>query len=141
MTDTWLSRICCVTLVQQELVLLEPARELSWLHQTRPILIASFLFHSRNAPDFEQTFTPGHATPLSRSSVSWIPSSTAILRPFKPKLKTTSVLKHIFRLFRTRLEVFPAVVLENRNLTLTRVHLPEPGAARREMDLLFAQLL
>lgn len=97
-------------------------------------------FGQEPIPDFEQTFTPGHATLLSHSSVSWTLSSTAILHLFKPKLKTTLALKLTYKLFRILPEVFLVVALENPNSTPMRVLSLDPGAARREMDPLFVLL-
>jgi hypothetical protein len=49
-TDFKMSRICCVTLDLQELVLREQTQGLSWLRQTRPIRTVGTLSHHRRPP-------------------------------------------------------------------------------------------
>jgi len=49
-TDFKMSRICCVTLDLQELVLREQTQGLSWLRQTRPIRTVCTLSHHRRPP-------------------------------------------------------------------------------------------
>lgn len=83
----------------------------------------------------------GHEIPLLLSSVLLTHSSMATLLRCKPKSKTTSQLKPIFKLWATHLVVFLAAVLVNQSsMPIHQLSLGH-GVVHKEMDQHFEQQL